>query len=106
MFRLHLHCRSLDERCFRLYAVHVFGANTLQFLKDSLPTALTFKACLASLEDASYVLESGHTITYGAQKSVAWVNEGALTEYIETMEYMGNNFSWASAYTNIYDILS
>ncbi|MUK69688.1 hypothetical protein [Aliivibrio fischeri] len=96
--------RVAGEISLQIEEEYVFGANTVQFLKDSLPTALTFKACLASLEDASYVLESGHTITYGAQKSVAWVNDGALTEYIETMEYMGNNFSWASAYTNIYDM--
>ncbi len=96
--------RVAGEVSLELEEEYVFGANTLQFLKDSLPKALTFNACLASLEDASYVLESGHTITYSAQKSVAWVNDGALTEYIETKEYMGNDFSWATAYNNVYDM--
>lgn len=98
--------RVAGEISLQIEEEYVFDANTLQFLKDNLPTILTFNACLASLEDASYVLESGHTITYSAKKSVAWVNEGALTEYIETTEYMGNNFSWANVYTNIYDMPS
>ncbi|SFP66364.1 hypothetical protein [Enterovibrio norvegicus] len=85
---------------------YVFASSLLPLFTDNivLPSPTTFAQCMASLPDANHTQKVGDKITYQVEKSVAWENDSALTDYIETFEYMGNGFSWLSAYPNISDL--
>lgn len=88
---------------------YVFSGDLLPFFVDNIvapepePHPVTLAQCLASLPDADYVQKVGDTITYEAHKAVDWVNGGALTPYIETFEYLGDNFSWLTGFSLVTD---
>ncbi|MCP4325959.1 MAG: hypothetical protein GY951_14970 [Psychromonas sp.] len=68
---------------------------------DLLVGPANYQACLDSLPDADHVQKVGDKLSYNSQKSLAWVNEGELTSYTETFEYMGNTFSWLTDISNV-----
>lgn len=90
------------------YDEYVFGADLLPLFEENVvsPHPITLAQCLASLPDANYEQKVGDTITYDAFKAVDWVNEGALTQYVETFEYQGNTFSWLSKFNTVSDMPS